>query len=389
MIRWWILLLIVLWGPSSWAQTQKVCFKCHPRKAFIQGRIHKPITKGECDRCHLPHVSRYKGLLKEPAPGLCFTCHKPLKKALTQAEVIHPPVAKGACLRCHEAHTSPQPNLLKEEAKTICLNCHKDLRQKFKNPHFPFAQGKCLSCHEAHVSNDRRLIKKTGPDLCLTCHKETARLSKTHQGKAPGEMDCLSCHNPHGSDRKGLLREKGHPPYEKGSCQTCHRAQKKGADLCLSCHEDQKKSFEHTHNHLLGGLEKNPFLVCHSPHVADTEALLRDAPGRLCQQCHPETYRQKEASLYIHPQWGNCLNCHVGHGSNHPAMLNGDGNAACVRCHETQGEFTHPVGDKIIDPRNGQPVTCVTCHDPMGTNFKYNLRLSGEATLCLECHKNY
>ncbi|WP_456430996.1 cytochrome c3 family protein [Thermosulfuriphilus sp.] len=389
MIRWWILSLIIILFPYSGLNAQEVCFKCHSQKPFLKGRPHRPVAAGKCDQCHLPHVSRYKGLLKEPAPGLCFSCHAELKKTLATSEIVHPPVAKGSCLRCHEAHASAQKGLLNKEAKTVCLNCHKDLRQKFKISHQPFAQGKCLSCHEAHASSDRRLLKKTGADLCLSCHKESSRLSQSHQGRSFKKMDCLSCHNPHGSDRKNLIREKGHPPYEENDCQVCHQQGPKGAELCFSCHKDRKKSFEYTHNHLLGGIKDNPCLVCHSPHVSDAKALLRDTPGRLCQECHPETSKQKEKSLYVHPQWGKCLDCHVGHGSNHPAMLNGDGNAACIQCHETQGEFTHPVGEKVIDPRNGQPVTCVTCHDPMGTNFKYNLRLSGEATLCLECHKNY
>ena len=123
--------------------------------------------------------------------------------------------------------------------------------------------------------------------------------------------------------------------------------------------------------------------------MGNTKKLLSDAPERLCLKCHFETYKQRQNSLYIHPQWKKCTNCHDVHGENNVAMLKGGGNNTCIQCHKTQGKFTHPVGDKVKDPRNGQSITCITCHDTMGTNFKYNLRLSGEGELCLECHKGY
>jgi len=61
----------------------------------------------------------------------------------------------------------------------------------------------------------------------------------------------------------------------------------------------------------------------------------------------------------------------------------------CGSCHKRHINFTHPIGEKVRDPRNGQATSCMTCHDPMGVDYKYLLRLSGERELCIECHKGY
>jgi predicted CXXCH cytochrome family protein len=55
----------------------------------------------------------------------------------------------------------------------------------------------------------------------------------------------------------------------------------------------------------------------------------------------------------------------------------------------TQGKFSHPVGDKVIDQRTGQMMTCVTCHDPMGSEHRYHLVMSAKKELCVQCHRSY
>ncbi len=384
-----IVFFVILWWGLPASGAPLTCFKCHSRQEILKGKSHAPVAQGQCLRCHLPHVSRYPKLLTAKTPDLCYQCHQKLAGGLKEAPFVHAPVAKGSCGRCHEAHGSNFPGLLKGQTKELCLSCHGELKKKFPKPHAPFARGRCLSCHEAHYASDRVFLKRQGAPLCFSCHQDRKKLAAKHQVKNVASLDCLSCHDPHGGQGRGLLRAYKHQPYAKGNCQSCHRDLKEGPAMCFRCHEETRKDFYHQHNHLLGGYENNACLICHSPHVGGNQALLRDKPRRLCQKCHAETAQQRAETLYVHPKWKDCLACHLAHGSDSPSMLNGDGNTACVRCHETQGKFTHPVGKEVRDPRNGQPITCVTCHNPMGTNFKYNLRLSGEASLCLECHKNY
>jgi len=372
----------------AWA-IQKECFKCHSQKNLIKSNTHLPVKQVQCLRCHLPHVSRYPKLLIAQTPTLCYQCHQVLAKQLKEAPFVHTPVAKGGCKRCHEAHSSPYKKLLSKKTKELCFSCHQEVKKRYARPHPPFAQGQCLQCHEAHWANNQVFLKRTDSSLCLRCHQQIQTLAIKHKVKRIQTLECLSCHDPHGGQKVGILRSFKHKPYTQGQCQACHSNLKAGPYICFKCHPQTQKDFYHQHNHLLGGYVSNACLICHAPHVAGNKQLLRDKPQRLCQQCHVEIAKQRAESLYIHPKWKECLSCHIAHGSDSPSMLNGDGNSVCVRCHETQGKFTHPVGPKVRDPRNKQPVTCVTCHNPMGTNFKYNLRLSGEASLCLECHKNY
>ncbi len=383
------LVIFLLAGTNLYSFSGDKCLKCHQKKDIFKGAYtHSPVKKKECILCHRAHASKFDNLLNMSVDKLCKKCHANLFKKALKAKFIHPPFKKNACIRCHESHSSNFKSLLKNPPKKLCVTCHKTLKTKFKFQHSPFKKGKCLSCHTDHYADDMRFIKKSGSKICLNCHKISNTLKRKHRENFVTN-NCLTCHNPHGSNNKALLRKVSHKPFAQKKCDTCHKKNINSKQLCIGCHKNVMKSFDRIHNHLLGGIDKNPCLICHNPHVGDSEALLKDAPSRLCQKCHFETYKQKISSLYIHPDWDKCTNCHEGHGENNIAMLKGGPTKSCAKCHETHTKFTHPIGKKIKDPRNGQTLSCVTCHDPMGTNFKYNLRLSGEGELCLECHKNY
>jgi len=114
------------------------------------------------------------------------------------------------------------------------------------------------------------------------------------------------------------------------------------------------------------------------------------SPGSACRDCHDDTFKRRQNMLHQHPDWQNCTDCHALHGSDHPNMLQLEPDQVCASCHEEHTTFVHPIGDKAKDPRNGQPMTCLTCHDAnVGTMYKYNLRGSGERGLCIKCHRGY
>ncbi|WP_022853160.1 cytochrome c3 family protein [Thermodesulfatator atlanticus] len=388
------ILLSIVFSSNSWASeypTNDVCFKCHKKEQFLKGKsIHQPVKNKRCDKCHRPHASKYKKLLLVPEQETCTTCHKKLESKILNSKFAHDPALKNHCIRCHNPHSSKYNFLLNSSVQATCKTCHKKiLTKKYQFVHKPYKDGNCLKCHNPHYSNDPRLLKKNPNQTCFSCHKKDNKLLKAHNGKTP-KGECLLCHNPHGSNNKALLRPIKHKPFAAKNCKACHAQNApKDEELCLQCHKDNLKTFQYTHNHLLGGYTQNTCLVCHNPHVAETKDLLVASPEHLCSSCHTTVYKQKREMLYFHPKRKFCLECHKAHGSNHPAMLRADGNKVCSRCHETQGKFSHPVGEKVLDPRNKQPMTCITCHEPMGTNYKYQLKMSGEAALCLECHKNY
>lgn len=371
----------------SSVNAETVCFRCHDKKVFTKKNIHKPLAKGKCGACHNPHVARYERLLIEPGEDLCFSCHTKQKK-IFQKGVVHQPVSRGDCLVCHDPHASQTKGLLKgKNLSASCFACHEDLPKKFKYTHEPYARGRCSSCHYPHQSKNVLLLKKEPDKLCAACHKKNTIVS-AHPNYPAKLKDCLSCHNPHGSNRKKLVRNILHKPYAKG-CKECHTKGKKGTENCLRCHEKIKEQLYTTHNHMTG-TTGNSCTTCHSPHAGDGKGLFRGgSQSQACRKCHEDSFKKKNTKRYIHPELENCTNCHAPHGSNQLAMMKADHNAVCSTCHETQGKFTHPVGDKVFDPRTGQQVTCVSCHDSMGTDFKFHLKKSGSKELCIQCHRSY
>ena len=127
---------------------------------------------------------------------------------------------------------------------------------------------------------------------------------------------------------------------------------------------------------------------CHSPHAGDTKTLLKQKQTTVCRECHDDTFKRHEDTLYEHKATAKrCNVCHAVHGNDQVALLKGDGNKVCLPCHPTQGQFSHPVGEDVVDPRNNQMTTCVSCHNPHGTNYKGELKLSGQQELCVQCHR--
>lgn len=366
---------------------EATCFTCHDKVDFFGEFTHQPVKKGECSQCHNPHVARFPGLLHQEAAALCFTCHVEEEKSFFKGKA-HDPVRKGQCLSCHEAHASKQKGLLRENLSATCFRCHPDLPTGYTYSHVPFAKGDCLVCHSPHLADQANLMRDDADTLCLACHqrKDVNRMHTDFPKEAKG---CLSCHAPHGSSRKGLIRETVHSPFEK-DCRQCHKAGQGAvpASTCLDCHGEVGKARQDIHHHL-GGQYENSCVLCHSPHAADNVLLLRGDQQEICLPCHQNVDRQMNESMFSHPGTKKCSDCHDSHGSNRPAMLRGDGNEICNRCHKTQGTFTHPVGEKVIDPRTGLMVSCISCHTPMGSDYKYELKLSGSKDLCLQCHKRY
>lgn len=361
------------------------CARCHPQKNFAGKQVHKPVAQGQCTQCHNPHVAKYEGLLRQQGGDLCYSCHKQAKKAFGQG-VQHQPVRDGQCLACHSAHASDHKGLLSRPLAESCFGCHQTMSKKaYAVQHAPFAQGRCDACHQPHAADNYQLLKVEGDRLCLDCHRRPDTLAG-HKGFPVKAGQCLSCHNPHGGSGKGLLRATLHAPFQKG-CASCHGTGVTGSALCLGCHAGVGEQMQAPHSHLLAG--DGTCVTCHSPHASDTAGLLKAPYEQLCRSCHTDTFDRNRRSLHPHPKTEKCTDCHEAHGSDRLVMLNADGNAVCSRCHETQGEFSHPVGSAVVDHRTGLGMTCLSCHDPMGTDYRYHLKLSGKKALCVQCHRSY
>lgn len=387
-IRIGILTLVMLCSVGSvvMAAPGKTCISCHPQEDFTGKVVHKPVARGQCSQCHNPHVAKYDNLLTHQGGALCYSCHTEARAAFSKG-VQHQPVKEGRCLTCHSAHASAEKGLLRGPVADSCFSCHEDLAaRQYEVKHQPFADGDCTSCHQPHHADNFQLLKNDGDKLCLGCHSRPAALAG-HRG-FPGDIgQCLSCHNPHGGAGKGLMRAVLHAPFAEG-CTACHgRDAAAGMDLCLACHAEVGEQMRAPHSHMLAG--EGACVACHTPHAADVDGLLKAPYEQLCRSCHEATIERNRRSLHPHPETEKCTDCHEPHGSPRLVMLNADGNGVCSRCHETQGKFSHPVGSEVIDHRTGQAMDCLTCHDPMGTEYRYHLKLSGKKALCVQCHRSY
>ncbi len=381
-----LLLGLLLAGSPALASS---CFNCH-KSADFQGKVvHSPVAEKRCEVCHSPHVAKHAGLLLQAQDQLCYSCHKRTEARVKQSRVLHQPVKAGACSQCHAPHAAPYAGLLAKPGGELCFSCHKEAKQPFAHTHQPFQSGQCSACHDAHGGDDYRLLKRADSSLCLACHKDEGRIKTTHRGYDPRAMDCLGCHHPHGGKERSLLREVKHQPFAKGNCQACH-GKGQGADVCLGCHKAVLASFNHSHSHLQSSAGGNPCVACHNPHVGDRPGLLPANEGAGCRKCHDATFSRRAKMLHQHPGWNKCSDCHDLHGSDWPGMIKGSPQEVCAGCHAKHKTFTHPLGEKARDPRNGVPMDCMSCHDAnAGTMYKHFLHGSAERGLCVQCHLSY
>lgn len=375
--------------------TSDLCMECHSkmRDLATKARVHQPVKDGRCTECHNPHASKQKGLLAYIDSALCYNCHDQ-KKGFTGV-IVHKPVAEGNCLVCHDAHSSNNRSLLKKTGAEGCFSCHpKETVIAKKNIHPEVKKGNCTGCHNPHASDRDGLLTKDKKSLCAGCHLEKGEtFTKAHMGYKVAGTDCLGCHSPHSSDRKGLMKASLHKPFAENKCASCHPAGstgivKSGINLCLGCHKASMTGFNKISSHLIPGRADSLCDSCHNPHASDEKHLLKDKEARVCYGCHNDTKEYVAKSDHKHPKLGACSDCHVSHGSNNQYFLV-KGNDTCSQeaCHATQGKFTHPVGEKIIDPRSKTPMDCSTCHNPMGSPENSILRFEKDRELCIQCHQ--
>jgi predicted CXXCH cytochrome family protein len=378
-----IFMIFVAIGATAFGAS--VCFECHERSMFKGKLIHEPVARESCISCHNPHAAKHAGLLNKEVSELCFSCHGEKEGSFTSG-IVHVPVRRGQCNACHEPHASATKGLMKGKFADSCFNCHESLERSFKYMHEPYAKGRCQSCHSPHNADNYQLLNVSAGKLCQRCHTK-ADITKFHRNYPVAINTCLSCHNPHGSNNKKIIRNVRHAPFTE-DCTTCHEdsSGEVSQEICLDCHDEINEFLLTSHNHLTdaGG---NSCINCHSPHAGDTEKLLKNRQVLLCRSCHDDVFTRHEDNIFAHTATANdCQVCHTVHGTNQVAMLKGDANSVCLGCHPNQGQFSHPVGAGIIDPRNNLEATCLSCHHPHGTDFRGQLRMSGQEELCKQCH---
>jgi predicted CXXCH cytochrome family protein len=131
---------------------------------------------------------------------------------------------------------------------------------------------------------------------------------------------------------------------------------------------------------------------CHSPHASDEKGLLVDKERELCLGCHGPVQAKFTASKAFHPakvNGGRCTICHAPHSADERWLAPKPSLPLCADCHKTHASLSHPMGGGVIDPRTKEPVVCLSCHDPHGTQHPNFLTFARERELCIQCHKTF
>jgi DmsE family decaheme c-type cytochrome len=382
----------------------KACLRCHSdfKEKMDKAFVHTPLRNGACTGCHNAHTSDHGALLASNRTGICNTCHQMVP---AKAKSTHRPVAEGKCLDCHDSHSAAEKYLLTKPAMQTCAGCHTKLAERASNAkvkHHPVTQG-CEGCHTAHASTSIALLKKDMPRLCTDCHRtDRPTFASAHRNYPVATTRCTECHDPHGSDRKGILYNDVHAPVARGNCGACHEAPNhaKGfapktaaADLCRGCHGatvsrmfDKNRVHQPVHDEVA-------CLNCHSAHASNEPGLLKARAAVVCGSCHEDSIQREARSATKHPpiREGHCTKCHEPHASNEPLLLKQASSVeACAGCHDWQRHSSHPVGEKVIDPRNPNAVVqCLSCHRAHGTEFKHLMPQRTTTDLCVSCHQSF
>ncbi len=282
------------------------------------------------------------------------------------------------------------------ESRT-CLNCHTDKEKKLsqKVPHQPFLEKRCTACHTPHdpKTNATRLKAKDLDTLCSQCHaadrqKKIADQMKMGNTHPPFKKAwCTACHDPHASDNPVMLRLPE-------------------TDVCITCHNMYARFGTKQVQH--APFARQACLGCHDPHASPNPNHTRWPLPYLCFNCHPTAARDMEMAV-LHPPFSQawCTNCHNPHATNWPRMIKSADDSkqpfvdVCLSCHgggpmgrvgKIDLHASHPVGisardgREIIDPISGRQLSCISCHNPHGSNAPRMLRRDNDY-LCLGCHR--
>jgi predicted CXXCH cytochrome family protein len=384
----------------------KLCLECHPafQEKLKMPFVHTPLKKGDCTGCHNPHAASHGKLLEGDSKKICSSCHADIIPSGSIS--THKVVLDGECMKCHDPHSSNSKNNLVKAGNALCLDCHKsigDAVTKNKHKHNPVEKG-CFTCHEPHASaKGEFLLKNKTNALCVGCHPTNRpTFAKQHMNYPVASSNCTSCHDPHGSDIKGILYNNVHRPVSSRMCNQCHgdpaspdslKTKREGNELCRGCHNEMfNKTFARNRIHS-PLLSKKGCLSCHNPHAAKEKGLLKQSTIVLCGQCHADTIKRQEKSVTKHEPVmnGDCAACHDPHSSDNVFLAKQSSVIdLCANCHDWMKHSTHPIGDKIIDPRNKNlTLNCLSCHRSHGTEYKGMMPNKSVSELCTQCHEQF
>ncbi len=401
----------LVWSNNASAQVKlktklpELCYECHKelKKDLTDRYVHFLFKKGKCVTCHNAHLSSVKGLMNDEIDSICLKCHEKIRVQLKKSN-LHSALRDGKCTDCHYPHSGSIENLLVAPEKTLCMNCHEDIKDQQEKAYacLPFKKGNCSACHDSHASAEDALLTFSSNKLCQKCHAPKCKAGDASIAKVVKDLSCTSCHSGHSSKDKGVLGPYGHTAFLVKKCEECHNpieprkeitTKIEGKELCYSCHkqEDSKYKYLEEDVHVKG--KNNPCNICHDHHASSKKNLTKNE-ANICIECHELTEKRTASmekvlrTIKCTPiKERRCFDCHIPMHSDRPLNYREDGIALCARCHASEHKITHPLGEGVIDPRTGQPVTCISCHSMHNSKDEFMLTFDRNRALCIQCHK--
>jgi DmsE family decaheme c-type cytochrome len=224
----------------------------------------------------------------------CMTCHEEIADAHRFG--VHGNVLAGqaagvevrGCESCHGPGSvhgeSYEPDDIVNPAtaepalsSAVCRQCHRSAdHDAFPSSLHAMSDVTCTSCHSTHGEQRTNLLAAPETDLCFECHQDMR--SKTylpsHHPVREGRMSCSDCHEPHTGTLRVALA--GEPANE----------------LCFQCHAGHQGPFIFEHDPVVEDCG-----ICHDPHGAVANSLLRQNEPFLCLQCHQMHFHSQLAGI--------------------------------------------------------------------------------------------
>lgn len=181
------------------------------------------------------------------------------------------------------------------------------------------------------------------------------------------EDECLSCHEQRNAEH----------PSEKGGFDFVLTAS--GSQLCNQCHDPIEKG-----KSVHAPVAEGECLACHLAHGSSVPSLLKGSENQktLCFECHDSAPFELQ---YVHGpvDSGACTYCHSPHRSGRKSLLREALQDVCLGCHVDfsegflEAKFVHSAVKKK---------SCVSCHNAHSSSVPRLLIKEGQE-LCFECHK--
>ncbi len=253
-------------------------------------------------------------------------------------------------------------NFVGDAACAVCHEVGAHFQDSFHSTYFK--QGDEFRCEACHGSGQQH-IEDGDPTLIAGPGNNGMELDR----------NCLACHNTvfHG------LKEQHVVDYgvSCGDCHTVHQPAYKGSltsdDLCYNCHMDVKARMHLPSHHPV----KEGRMACTDCHAFDgSEPLYAERMNEGCLECHPQ---HRGPFVFEHdPVAEDCGICHDPHGAVANNLLKANEPFICLQCHQMhfhtalpgyEGDFTPPnhpdrgpYTSSMTGSKRGFLTKCTQCH---------------------------